>query len=144
MQNIHTWLFTRVDQAQCLDNRLISCVALEFEGGNCIFAASFFLTLFSYFLLVTLIHIQYTNRKRNQSGRITFSLSPILYICIVFFSLDFIYYFIFILIGFVSFGELSPVNNDNNDQHQIQVANTIVSQPTSTSLRYYIQCWSLA
>jgi len=59
-------------------------------------------------------------------------------------SLDFIYYFIFILIGFVSFGELSPVNNDNNDQHQMQVANTIVSQPTSTSLRYYIQCWSLA
>lgn len=46
----------------------------------------------------------------------------------------FIYYLIFILIGFIPFVELSPVNNDNNEQRQIQVANTIVSQPTLTSL----------
>ncbi|CAF3313997.1 unnamed protein product [Rotaria socialis] len=41
---------------------------------------------------------------------------------------------LFLFIGLVPFGDLSPVNNDNNNQRQAQVANTIVNQPTPVIL----------
>ncbi|CAF0948572.1 unnamed protein product [Rotaria sordida] len=41
---------------------------------------------------------------------------------------------LFFIIGFLSFCDLSPINNDNNNQRQAHVANTIVNQPTPVIL----------
>lgn len=95
-------------------------------GAKCIFCSFLFYTLHRFFSSHPTLEQWF---KQNNM-----KLSPIY----DYFSLD-LPCLLFFFIGLLSFCDLSPINNDNNNQRQIQVANAIVNQPTPAILRYYIK-----
>ena len=82
------------------------------RGAKCIFTASF-------------------STPRIERDKPT---SPFLYAHLL--ALGFLRLALWHFIGLLSFADLSPINNDNNNQRQAQVANTIVNQPAPVILRY--------
>jgi hypothetical protein len=103
-----------------LDNRLISRVCHCNDGWQIHIYSFLFYTSHLFF-------------SPHRAGKNNTMLSPIEYCS--FSSLA----FFFLFVGLLSTCELSPINNENNNQRQVQLANTIVNQPTSAILRYYIQ-----
>ncbi len=112
-----------------MDNRLISRVALKSWVPSAYLQLPFSTLPIYSFLTLCL---------SNEPGRII----PSYHLSNIIFLLGFLY-LLFLVIEFLSFCELSSINNDNNNQRQAQVANTIVNQPTPVILRYYIYVYTL-